>query len=187
MVLYYCSGNLSKIYEVTDYFKNTENIIIESYKKEFIEIQSSDVMEILKFKASQIDFSCINADGFIIDDSGIYINNYNNFPGTITKYIWNMIGSKGLKKLVDGCNEAEFHTYLLLCLRGEKPIFFEGKLKGRLVFLENMGNQNELFPFSDLFIPDGQQKTLTELMQSNSFINHRKLALDKMRNYLLNL
>ena len=182
----FCTGNESKIKEANNFIKSKDKeIIIKSNKINFTEIQSLSQKEILLDKMKQA-ISKTNGP-FIIDETGIYFNRYNNYPGTLTKYVIKSLGIDGIKKLVsDTDNTAYFKTTILYSEDRKNYKFFEGTLNGKIVIDDNMITNND-FPFSSIFIPDGYNKYLSNINNDVNFIDHRKQALNRLIVYLENI
>lgn len=181
----FCTGNKSKLKEANDFIQSKQKeIIMCSNKIEFTEIQSISQQEILLDKMKQAVSKTTGP--FIIDETGIYFNGYNNYPGTLTKYVVKSLGIDGIKKLIsDSDNKAYFKTTILYSEDKKEYKFFEGILKGKIVIDENKIDNND-FPFSSIFIPDGYNDYLININDDVNFIDHRKQALDKLIKYIEN-
>lgn len=181
----FCTGNKSKLKEANDYINSkVKEVSLYSNKIDFIEIQSISQQEILLDKMKQ---AITKTDRpFIIDETGIYFNKYNNYPGTLTKYVIKSLGIEGIKRLLcDSDNTAYFKTTILYSEDKQDYKFFEGILKGKIVIDENRID-NVDFPFSSIFIPEGYNDYLVNINNDNNFLDHRKKALDKLIKYLNN-
>ena len=79
--------------------------------------------------------------------------------------------------------DAEFITVICLLLL-QKPVFFEGKIKGQITMQERGDNG---FGYDSVFIPDGYHQTFAEMQpEQKNKISHRALAVEQMRKYLVN-
>lgn len=179
----FCTGNSSKIKEANEFIQSrNKKIIVQSNKIDFIEIQSISQKEILLDKMKQA-ISKTNGS-FIIDETGIYFDGYNNFPGTLTKYVIKSLGIGGIKKIIAGTNGTAYFKTTILYSEDKKTYkFFEGILKGKIVIDDTKVDNND-FPFSSIFIPDGCNDYLININNDINFIDHRKQALDKLINYI---
>lgn len=180
----FCTGNKSKLKEANEYINSkVKDVFLYSNKIDFTEIQSISQQEILLDKMKQA-ISKTNRP-FIIDETGIYFNKYNNYPGTLTKYVIKSLGIEGIKRLLsDTDNTAYFKTTILYSENKQKYKFFEGVLQGRIVIDENKIDNND-FPFSSIFIPDGCKDYLININKDITFLDHRKKALNKLIKYLI--
>ena len=79
--------------------------------------------------------------------------------------------------------KALFKTVIALKLNDQKPILFEGIIKGTIAY-EPKGTQG--FGYDPIFIPEGQNLTFAEMgqMQKNA-ISHRALAVAQLVQYLV--
>jgi XTP/dITP diphosphohydrolase len=90
--LTFITGNINKLREaelVLNTKLNTENI-------DLLEIQSLDVEEVVKHKVKQA-YEIIKSP-VIVEDTGLYIDNLNGFPGALIKFYYNKLG---LEKMVE--------------------------------------------------------------------------------------
>lgn len=150
---------------------------------EIAEIQSMDQMELITKKAREA-FSILKQP-LCVDDFGFYIEKYNNFPGALTKYIFNSLGYKGLLKLVEECEPAYYRS-LVAYYDGRVLKVFEGILRGKInkkIPLEYSSNS----PINSIFIPDGYAEVFEKVKLGENFISHRKIALMDLKRYLLSL
>ena len=93
------------------------------------------------------------------NDSGLFVNGLNGFPGVYTHYVDDTLGVDGLLKLMDGLEDrsAYFKESIAYCEPGGEPIVFEGFTKGR-IDVKKSGTYGWSWDF--IFIPDGEEKTL---------------------------
>ncbi len=116
------------------------NLEVVMERKPLIEIQAKNLVENVKFKIRQANkFPCI------VEDSGLFIKKLRGFPGTITKYVFEKIDFKILKKLLE-----ENCTACFISVIGYRDEFdekyFVGKVKGIIDISKN--NIDEAFhPF----------------------------------------
>ena len=121
----------------------------------------------------------------VLEDTGLFFEAYNNFPGALPKFVINSIGFRGIFKLLDGeSREAYFKTVAAFCETGSEPIFFEGIMKGEIT--EKIYNENkDEMPYDKIFIPKGKNKIISEmtLEEKNSF-SQRAKAFRKFGEYI---
>jgi non-canonical purine NTP pyrophosphatase (RdgB/HAM1 family) len=163
--LYYATGNSDKFETVARFIeKNFPHIVLKPCVQDFVEIQSYDQKSVALDKARQA-WNFLQ-EPVLVDDSGVYFEKYNKFPGVLTKYIYQGIGLEGLLKLVEPGDCATFRLHLVYWYGPEQYEIFEGFCAGKIT------NQKEFigtlqFPYDTLFIPDGTDKTYAELRQLN--------------------
>ncbi|SFI63497.1 non-canonical purine NTP pyrophosphatase [Thermoflavimicrobium dichotomicum] len=125
-------------------------------------------------------------DQVMVDDAGIYFAAYHQFPGVLTKRIFNGIGYRGIAKLLAGENrEAWFEGTVAVCWKGQVQTF-SGITKGHIIdpLTEDI-QPVPGFPFDSVFIPEGEHHVLKDLpMEKRLFYSYRRKALEKMAHWL---
>jgi len=150
----------------------------------FIEPREGTLEEIAEYKLGQINN--LSVDPYFVDDSGIFFTAYPNFPGILSKKIFNLIGYRGINKLL--LNEdrtAAFQGVTALKYQG-KIKMFKGTTKGRIITDFPSELPNDLrFPFDPVFIPDGAEQVLAKLPKLERIgFSYRKRALEEMGEWL---
>lgn len=143
------------------------------------EIQSLDLHEVITAKAEVI-WPLIQRP-FLVDDGGIYLTKYNNFPGPLSKYVYQGIGLDGFWKLAEDDPRGTFVAILAYVTSPTEITYFEGKCAGTYTAPTEAIKQHATLPFTKMFIPDGYQKTLAELHGSpeEKKFHHRYQAVKK--------
>lgn len=125
------------------------------------------------------------------EDSGLEVAALNGAPGVKSaRYAGEKSTDKqNTEKLLAALENvphraAQFKTVISLILDG-KEYFFEGECKGDISKIP-MGNNG--FGYDPVFVPAGSTKSFAEMtMDEKSAISHRKKAVKKMAEFLLNL
>lgn len=124
----------------------------------------------------------------ISDDSGLLVKSLNNEPGINSKRYSNKGDYENNVKLLNNLKDikdrsAKFVT--VICLYdGNEPIFFKGEMKGSISY-ELKGRSG--FGYDPLFIPEGYNKTISELgPEIKEKISHRSSAIKKLIDYISN-
>lgn len=123
----------------------------------------------------------------IVEDTGLFFEAYNNFPGALPKFVFNGIGFKGIFKLLENENRnAYFKTVIGYCEPGKEPVTFEGEMRGKILD-KIVEPDTEDMPFNHIFLPDCCDKAMIEidLEKRNSF-SQRGRAAKKLGEYLSN-
>lgn len=176
------TSNNGKIKEFTDIFEKTHFNPVKT-NIDYPEIQATSLEEVVDFGLNWLQKK--TKAPFVIDDSGVFIDNFDGFPGIYTRYIYDTIGLKGiLRQMEDVDNRTcTFRCVLgLLTDSGEKQKFV-GECHGTLI--------NELrgdggFGYDPIFIPEGFDKTFAELAsEEKNSISHRGKAMRKLIDFLL--
>ncbi len=152
----YVTGNWAKIASAKQILEPL-GIEIDNIKMDTIEIQADDVESIAKYSAkwASEQLKC----NVLKNDSGLFVESLNGFPGPYTHYADDTLGENGLLKLLAGetNRRAYFKEVLAYCEYGKEPITFIGITPGTIA-LEKSGEYGWSWDF--IFIPDGYDKTL---------------------------
>ncbi|MGD0728692.1 MAG: XTP/dITP diphosphatase [Candidatus Micrarchaeaceae archaeon] len=169
--------NSGKLAEANDIAKKY-GIRLEMPKNgtEKLEIQADSLEEVSQFSA-------LNAYGkirkpLVVDDSGLFVNSLNGFPGVYSAYVVPTIGNKGLLKLMRGINDRK--AYFECCVSfydGSNLISFAEKVHGTII-QEEKGKHG--FGFDPIFSPDGYDgKSFGEIgLAEKNTLSHRAKAFD---------
>ncbi len=177
-MLKFITSNEHKYLEVSVAFEKV-GLPLSWYRKKYEEIQADDNAVICRD-------SCIKLgkdieQPFFIDDTGLYIEQLNGFPGPYASYVQDTIGNTGIIKLASGSN-AYFKTVISL-MQDNKVQQFTGILKGTIADKENNGNK---FGYDPIFIPDGYDLALSQLSPAEkNLISHRGKAINNLINFLI--
>lgn len=127
----------------------------------------------------------INGDNFFIEDSGLFVEALNGFPGVYSAYVFKTLGYKGLLKLMEGeeNRRAYFESVVGLSFKGEVKIF-RGRVYGTIAE-KPQGDKG--FGYDPIFIPDGYNLTFAQSPEIKNRVSHRKRALEQMLAYLLEI
>ena len=178
MQFLFVSSNVNKFQEIENIL-NEYHIKISFHKAELPEIQSDSLEEFALFSAKHA-FSQLEQPLFV-EDTGLFIQGLNGFPGPYASYIFKTIGNQGVLKLLrDEMNrEAIFRTVYALILSDSESFTFIGETRGTIA-QEEKGNEG--WGYDPIFIPDeGDGQTYAEMgiMKKNK-ISHRQRSLRKM-------
>ncbi len=130
---------------------------------ELPEPQSYDLREIarqkVKFAYMRLQKPCIALD------AGFFIHAWNGFPGAYVKFALEMLGLKGILKLVQNESQAcEFrHCIAYIDDKMSEPLVFEVVLPGTLCNPRGKFQSHHWSELTTIFIPQGYDKTLAEM------------------------
>jgi XTP/dITP diphosphohydrolase len=179
--LYFITGNKSK-FDEAQLVINNPNIKLLQKDLKLHEIQSLDQEKVVINKAEQA-FSVLNKP-VLVDDTGIYFEEYDNFPGTNSKVIFRTVGFKGVERLLNGTNKNAYFKTLMCYKDKDKTIVFSGIWKGRITDrISKMFNPE--WQYSSIFIPEGYSVPLSEIpSEERARVSHRKKAFDEFKSYM---
>lgn len=157
------------------------------------EIQTTDQKEAITQKVLDAH-NALEGESVLVDDSGFFIEQYNAFPGVLSKYIFQMLGYRGLFRLYNEGDEAYFQCsvgYMDNTL--EEPIIFTAQWHGLLTnefHIEEAEKTVAEMPYVAVFVPNDQpnktiQKRLAEFTPEERVGDHRHQALAQFATWLL--
>jgi len=171
--IYFVTTNKHKFREVKDVLKDYP-IELEHLDMEYEENHDSSMEEIAKGAAKKLAEQLKKT--VVVDDTGLFFEAFNGFPGALPKFVFNSIGYKGILKLLDGENrKAYFKTVVGYCEPGKEPVIFEGELHGNITD-EVYGLDKDDMPYNRIFVPDGETRPIVEttIQERNKFLQRAK-------------
>ena len=123
------------------------------------EIQSGDLIEVLRFKAEaawqRLD------QPVVVEETGLELACMNGFPGPLVKWMLEAVGDEGIANVAIRAGDPGVVARCALMLRdGDREVIAEGATTGRLV-LPPRGEGG--FGWDPVFEPDGLERTYAEL------------------------
>ncbi len=116
----------------------------------------------------------------IADDSGLFVDELNGFPGPLSSPFDSMVGKERLLDLVDLGADAEFRAAIALHIPDGENQVFTGKVEGQIV--EPRGDKG--FGYDPLFLPEGNDETWGEDPDFKDEVSHREEALGQLKEFL---
>jgi XTP/dITP diphosphohydrolase len=181
--IYLLTGNLGKLKEIKRWL-DPLGIEVKLLKNEFVETQVDTLEEVVHFGVDHL----VEKEGidvpFIKDDSGLFIQSLNGFPGVYSSYIQRTIGNEGVMRLMEGKEDrrATFRTVIGLYLPGKGLSMFTGECHGTITE-ETRGKQG--FGYDPIFIPLGEERTFAEMsVEEKNSISHRILAIRRLVEFI---
>jgi len=174
------TSNFGKVKEFKAILGNT--IKINHIEKQYREMRSDDPEEIAKDAAQRMAEELQKP--IVVEDSGLFIKALKDFPGTSSAYIHKRIGLKGILKLMEDVEDrtCNYKSAVAYCEQGGEPVSFLGEEKGRIAE-EIRGNYG--FGHDPIFVPENNQKTYGEMENCENLKRFRKIAVEKLKNYLI--
>jgi XTP/dITP diphosphohydrolase len=142
------------------------------------EIQSTNLGEIAKFAAEEAAKK--NNRKVVVEDSGLFINALNGFPGPFSSYVHATIGVEGLLRLMrqQRRREAYFQASLALASPRNPYVEFAGKVNGAI---SHKSRGTKGFGFDPIFIPNDSRKTFAQGgKEFKDKYSHRAIAFRKL-------
>jgi XTP/dITP diphosphohydrolase len=172
----FVTSNVNKVKE----FEKILGIKLENKSLELDEIQSTDVSEVTLHKVKQA-YELLKKP-VIVEDTGLYIDDINGFPGALIKFYMRDVGCAGICAYHQ-LSQARAET-VIGYHNGETVQLFKGCIKGK-ISTRPIGSNG--FGWDCIFIPEKQHKTFAEMtdIEKNKH-SMRCIALNKFKSGLFN-
>jgi XTP/dITP diphosphohydrolase len=114
---------------------------------------------------------------FIVEDSGIFIEPLDGFPGVYSAYVLRTVGNPGILRLLGDRKDrgAVFRSCFGHFDHSRGPMVVTGECRGTISF-EERGSGG--FGYDPIFIPEGDERTFAEMqIEDKNLVSHRGKAL----------
>ena len=179
--LYIVTSNRHKLEEASRIAKRYQVALEQAPITEKLEIQSNSLEEIA-LHAARHAYKLTRLP-LVVDDSGLFIDALEGFPGPYSSYVYKKIGYEGILKLLEGDKNrrACFKTVVALIWPPIEKIFL-GETCGRI---SNEPRGEGGFGFDPIFVPDGHTKTYAEMsLEEKNRVSHRFKAFAKLGEWI---
>lgn len=180
----FVTGNTDKFKEVERYLHELDpSIVLEQVALDLPEYQSLDIHKVALAKAQEA-WQVLQRP-LLIDDGGIYLERFNNFPGPLIKYVLEGMGLDGFWLLAKDDPRVHFLSCLVYYYGPCTYEIFEGVCRGTIIQPSGTVTRKQM-PFTDIFVPEGSTKTMTELhgTPAERACHHRRKSLAKLVEWL---
>ncbi len=183
----FVTGNKNKLREVQSLLSNYKIVSLNdlNFLEDIAETENTihgNAEQKARFINNKFNIDCFS------DDTGLFIDSLDGHPGVKSaRYAGENSHSdeniglvlKNLKNISN--RNASFRTVICL-IKNNKIYFFEGVVNGKIT-KKRVGNDG--FGYDPIFIPDGYDKTFSELtLDEKNAISHRGIAVNKLVNFL---
>lgn len=171
------TGNAGKVAELSRLL----GMEIHSQKVPLPELQSTDVREVARAKA-EAAYAQLKRP-VLVDDTGLYINVWNQLPGALVAWFLDNVGCEGVVKMLEGWDDRSARVVTALGYCDERGVqVFDGELAGAIA----PGVRGEHgFGYDPIFIPEGMDQAFAELTsEQKDAISMRALAAAKLRDFM---
>jgi non-canonical purine NTP pyrophosphatase (RdgB/HAM1 family) len=159
--IFYSTTNDGKFEEIKRYVdEHKPSIEVKQFDKELPEIQSTN-QEVIAIDKAEQAWKLLK-EPVLVDNSGVYFDHYNNFPGTMSKFIFHGLGFEGLLKLVEDDNRASLRIYMVYKENEDEHHIFEGVCEGKIVQPKNF-DAHPGRPYDAIFMPEDSGKTMAQI------------------------
>jgi len=178
--IFFVTTNHNKYLEACSIFRNSDFLIIHK-EDTYHEIQSNDLESIVRYGLKSLSTKSIYP--IMIEDSGLFIKNLNDFPGPYSSYIFNTLGNSGLLKLMNKIKDRQAVFKSVLGYSTSSSIkIFEGDVSGKIT-TKQVGKSG--FGFDPVFIPDEYTETFSQMnIETKNSLSHRGKSIQLLKRYL---
>lgn len=184
MKIAFITTNKGKFEEVENLFQDY-SIDVEWINRKYEEDNDDTIEETAKKAAKKL------ADELkmpiVLEDTGLFFEAYEGFPGPSPKFVFKTLGYKGIFKLLDSdSRKAYFQTFAAYCEPGSEPMTFSGEMRGEITTeIFNAEKDFDFMPYDRIFIPDGKKVTISGMtMEEKNQLSQRSKAFRKLGEFL---
>ena len=181
MQLSFITGNSNKLNEFRQILGS--DIELEQLNIDLPEIQEIDARKVVEAKLKEAVKHTGNI--VIVEDTGLFFNAWNNLPGVFIKWFLNTVGNDGITRMLEPFDDKTAYAQVIVGLasRDIEPVFFEGRVDGRIIPPRGKSN----FGWDPIFIPGNSDKTYGEMdKDEKNNISMRYIAVRKLKDYIEN-
>jgi XTP/dITP diphosphohydrolase len=171
--IYFATSNKGKFAEASDFFKPLK-ITLKHFPFEYREIRSDSLEEVARDAVTAAYKRCRMP--VFVEDSGLFIDSLNGFPGTYSAWVQKKIGNEGVLRMLrdDQDRSASFEACIAYKEDSGMIATFHGKCNGRIAE-EERGTEG--FGYDPIFIPSGEEQTFAENKELKNKLSHRYKSL----------
>jgi XTP/dITP diphosphohydrolase len=137
------------------------------------EIRSDSLEEIARNSVDAAYKRCRSA--VFVEDSGLFIDALNGFPGTFSGWVEKKIGTAGILRLMAGMEDRTAHFEAVIAYRdGYGVSVFHGACHGRIA---EGARGEDGFGYDPIFMPEGEDQTFAESIELKNKLSHRYKSL----------
>lgn len=180
MKILFATHNKGKLAEARQIL-GQKGVEIEHLEIEYDEPRGEDTSEIACKSAEQL-FSVVKRPLFL-DDSGLFVDALNGFPGPYSAFVYKRIGYEGILNLLKGnVNRKAYFKCSIAYADGKEVKVFDGIVNGTIA---ESAKGNDGFGYDPVFVPDGFSGTFAEMDdKEKNAISHRGKALAEFAEWL---
>ncbi|MEC9350513.1 MAG: non-canonical purine NTP pyrophosphatase [Candidatus Thermoplasmatota archaeon] len=192
MRILFATGNENKIAEAREVFEplghTVEGLIIDGQRPNFDEPKDLGIEAVAEAKISQalalIEGSELQGSAILVEDSGIFLDAFPEWPGAESSDVERDIGLEGIIQRVNQSGERGTEYRAVAILSSENQVWkSQGVCRGTI---SNRPLGSNGFGYDPIFIPDeGDGRTFGELSNEvKNQISHRKKVMEGLSNLL---
>tara|TARA_B100001996_G_scaffold16534_1_gene13757 strand:+ start:112 stop:705 length:594 start_codon:yes stop_codon:yes gene_type:complete len=185
MRILFATGNQNKINEANILFSelghSVEGLIINGELPNFIEPQSPNLEDVaaskLKQAISLIEGTELEECAIMVEDSGLFIDQFPGFPGVFSSFVYDSIGLMGILNLLGNSSNRYAEYRAVTLLQWKNKIWESSGICKGTISNEKLGDGG--FGYDPIFIPQqGNGSTFSQMpSKQKSLISHRTYSL----------
>lgn len=179
--IYFATGNKHKFVEVVDILRNYP-VTVELIDAKGKEIQSDSIIEIAEESATNAALGTRLA--VFVEDTGLFIQHLQGFPGPYAAYIYRTIGLQGILTIMKDVpsRDAFFRSVVAFASPSLRAVSFVGEVQGRI---NSVPRGTAGFGYDPIFEPyDGGGRTFGEMnLSQKNQLSHRASAVKKFADW----
>jgi len=175
-MLRFVTTNPGKVREARDYLDEA----VEQFDYDYAEIQSDSLADIATRGAREAYEAAPGDDPVIVDDSGLFVDALDGFPGPYSSYVQGTLGIERVQSLVEDADDrgASFRAVVAYA-DGDSVEAFAGRVEGEIVPPRGDGG----FGYDPIFEHEGT--TFAEMRpDEKNEVSHRGRALAEVADWL---
>ncbi|MEW6721682.1 MAG: RdgB/HAM1 family non-canonical purine NTP pyrophosphatase [Candidatus Micrarchaeota archaeon] len=177
-MVFFATSNPHKFDEAAAILKKA-GIIAERFPFEHREMRSDDLEEVAREAVEEAFRRCQSP--VFVEDSGLFVDALNGFPGTYSAWALRKIGCEGLLRLMKGVSRRSARFEACIAYHdGSEITCFRGVCPGRIAE-EARGRGG--FGYDPVFVPEGGTQTFSENASLKNALSHRYKSLLEFSKY----
>jgi len=179
MRIAFVTSNRGKVEEAVRYLQPLGIDVYQLYFP-YPEIQADTLEEVAEYGAKWLSERV--GGRFFLDDSGLFIDAFDGFPGVYSAYVYKTLGIDGILKLMEGVENRKARFRSVLAYWDGELHLFTGEVEGEIV---DSPRGTGGFGFDPVFQPSGFETTFAEMTTDDkNKISHRGRALRAFSEWL---
>jgi XTP/dITP diphosphohydrolase len=180
--LLFVTSNRNKALEVRKILEK-DRISFKHVNTSYQEIQASSLKTIAAESAKYL-YKRLRTPLFL-EDSGLFIEKLNGFPGPYSSFVYKTIGNSGVLKLMSNIanRTSRFESVVAYAESRDDIHLFSGIVLGKIANKK----RGKGWGFDPIFIPRNYDETYAEMgIKSKQRVSHRYIAFTKFSNWFRN-
>ncbi len=179
MTLLFITGNRHKFQEAESILK--EYGVKIDHASLSVPEERGDDCEVIAAAAARAAHRELKKPLFV-EDSGLFIESLNGFPGPYSAWVFSKLGCEGVLNLMTGTVKRGAQFVTAIGYADENGVrTFVGTCPGSIA---NGKRGSAGFAYDSIFVPEGYSRTFAEDEKLKARVSHRRKALEKFAEWL---